>query len=244
MATPAFVQGNTYFNSTAVTSATCWFNDADHTAHATAGNLLVVYFLTASSRPPITPSGWTALASQIGSAGTVALYLFTKVSDGTETSVTITTSATYKKGITLAEYVGQAGTVSSGTFTMPGTLAWTAGPTDAPATATSIPVFGYNRVSGQSGDTYTSPWVGQYLFAGSYCSGGYAYEPAPNAPATLSATSGATGTSDVAWINVWVDPTSTSGTTVALTGQSAATAQGSSAPTQALSLSGQQASSG
>jgi hypothetical protein len=211
---PAFVKGNTHYEGSAVLSTTVWFNDADHTAHATAGNRLFAQFITINSRyASATPAGWTLLASQKGT-GAVALQLFTKISDGTETSVTFTTSATYNKAAMITEWTpSKVGTITSNAFAIASGLTWTAGPTDAPVSPLAIPLFGYNYQNNRSGDTPTAPWVGQstnktsnVAGGGAYINGGFGYQPAPNAAATFAATSGTGTTTDAAWINVWIEP--------------------------------------
>lgn len=215
MANPSVVQYNT--NATVGTSVTVALLGTP-----TAGNQLVASFSANSSyNTPTVPAGWT-YASVLTGSGVRGIY--SKISDGTETGITFTVSASTRIGVAIAECVGQLGTLTGGATSAIGPSGtFPFGPTDAPASPTSIPLVFMGWTYDPKTATPSSGWAGQISPNANYAIGVY-NEAAPNAVASGSLACTNTSTSQMTWINAWIDPTSGGGTTVALTGQSAATA--------------------
>lgn len=126
----------------------------------TSGRLLVAVMGGAVTFT--TPTGWTAGPSQVGNQG---LYVFTKTSDGTETSISTTHNGS-NYPITWAFYEFASGSALTGTA---GTATGVATGTTVWATVTALPgtavtVFGAGTMGASSGVTsyscaFTAPWI-------------------------------------------------------------------------------------
>jgi hypothetical protein len=253
MGTPAFVQ-RAFTNMDPINPVPSGGFVATLPVTATAGNLLIACYRGFNFTTVSVPAGFTEAPNSPLSAKTadIGIRVFTKISVGTETSISFTPTANNFRGASMSidEYSGaQVGsTTFSATNSNWTTTSTVLGPTDAPIGSTSIPLFIVQKVNPDSSIAISSPWTGTFAgLSGSSvgaCSGVFT-QPAPNAAVSATLTrSGTTSETYPTWFNMWLDPSTSSGITVALTGQSATTGAGSGAPVQASSLSGQQASSG
>lgn len=112
-----------------------------------AGNLLVAYFTSSNAQGTFTPpSGWTQAVTNSNGA---FVYIFYKVADGSETTVSFTQTVSRTLNLVIAQYQGFTGTptldvtdtnVSSGSVT---SLATTAG---SPPTNTDQPALAFAAI--------------------------------------------------------------------------------------------------
>lgn len=143
----------------------------------TSGRLLVA--IMGGAVTFTTPTGWTAGPSQVNAQG---LYVFTKTSDGTETSLSTTHNGTnYPIAWVIYEFAsGSAltGTAGTGTNVAVGATTW-ATVTALPGTA--VTVFGAATQAAlpattSNASTFTAPWledVDSFTAAGASTEGAY-----------------------------------------------------------------------
>jgi hypothetical protein len=227
MTTPAFVQSNSSFQTTGTNPS------VTIPTTPTAGNLLLAYFLS-SGTIAAAPAGWAQLDTYY--YGFRYGYIFSKTSNGTETSVSATISASGYASAIVEEWVGQAGTITHGGQSVVGAQTTNFGPTDAPIGATSIPnmFLGSNYAMGVL--TPTAPWTGRQsttATSGSNLAAAY-YESAPNAAATLQVANSGTSTYSVQRVSIWINPTAGGGGTPL--GTAASTGVGTALATLAMGV--------
>lgn len=179
---------------------------------ATVGNTLLINVHSLVSIN--TPSGWTLVAP--GSTSGAGMFVFQRTSDGTETSVAMTTTGATTGRISagMQEWRGTiVGTTASG-LASPTAGTISSGPSSAPPSATAIPVMftnvGYSNVATM---TYDTPWEGvpeALTPDGTSYLATVAWRPAPDAVVTLTGTrltsTGSNATGWVRWLNLWIEP--------------------------------------
>jgi hypothetical protein len=210
----------------------------------TVGNQLALWL--ASGKPgtdfPTNLSAWTLIGnvSPFTSAG---IWLYTKTSDGSETTTSVTFNLSAAHNIAIQEWpaAAQFGTISDG-YLSGLTSSASLGPTDAPPAGGGTPsMFVFDTSAGDTAFAFPAGWTQ----AGPYPTAGFPYYSDIVAAGTTTQTSAVTavctkGTRapSLVWTNVWVYATG-GGTTVALTGEAETSAAGTVAPSQSSSLTGQ-----
>jgi hypothetical protein len=202
---PSVVQSRSTTVTGGVTSGGLSF-----TGTPTAGNKLIAGVsvqVFGGGATVATPTGWTFLNSRIND--TITQYLFTKVSDGTETGISVTVSKAAHIGISIAEVVGTFGTVSGkGLNQASGNTSYAVGPSDAPIGAASIPLafIGSQGFLAGTPPTVGSPWT-LATSTGTNTNAFLAYRAAPNAAASATLTiQSPTSTVETVQDIVWLDP--------------------------------------
>lgn len=183
-------------------------------AAPTAGNLLVCFVTVQVGRTVTMPAGWsTALATKTGSQ--IILTVYTKTSDGSETTGTVTQSSSGLMSLAISEWMAASTTVDA--FTTGGTASAASplsfGPTPPLAVVGSTPFVGMGwRGHGTIGSyTTSSPWAWGGITAGNFSNTSLAGITAGlTLSSTVSGTVAYTNTNedgfDFLWIALWVKP--------------------------------------
>lgn len=177
----------------------------------TAGNLLLVCFFPASGGTITTkPAGFTAVPNaQIGSR---PQWLYYKISDGTESSISASVSASASIGIAYAEVQGATAVTQAIGTSIQDAASGTVGPTDAPPAPGALPIFfmvdrGGSRGLASVGSGWTmalntgAPAVGSGVFFGPSLT---YMATAPNAVVSEDFVLNAATTTYWQWVGCWV----------------------------------------
>lgn len=207
VAVPTFVRAS--HNESATIPATL---SVTLTGTPTAGNLLVAAYGGYQSHPPTAPTGFELVTSR--SQSSTMMWLFTKIADGTETTVDFAASATtgaFGCAACVVEYSNaQPGNTSAvaPSFSS-GVSTYTNSTSGDPIGPNSVPLnFFFLKLYDSLGITANDPWTGAWNAINATDSSlGYFTRSAPGSAVSITYTRGTTAAANIAiFISIWIDP--------------------------------------
>lgn len=176
----------------------------------TAGNTLLLAVREYVAGDATTPSGWTLVTEQLPSGSVRPCVWYSKISDGTETAVTVAFANSQGHGLAVQEWQGSvAFSGASGLYIASGiTNPQVCGPSTSPPSASAVPsTFAWWNNVGTNQVTWPAGWTGtssSLINAHNSCEIG-SMATAPNAAVSPSLSFTQAPGSYMYWWTLWVD---------------------------------------
>jgi hypothetical protein len=173
-----------------------------------AGHLLVAEITIPRDNSIVTPPAGFNFFGATSSADNPRIHLYRKISDGTESTVSMTQSASSICGLAITEWADASDIsgLTEGEVNFTGSASITLGPTSAPPSATAIPVASYALTGDQNTPTHGAGWTSDSAGKNTYGIAAAHMATPPNAIVSDNVNVSASDFRSGHWITYWIEP--------------------------------------